>query len=123
MFLKVAIPRPLDRLFDYEYSNVEHGEVSVGDWVVVPFGRSKLIGCVVEFSAEKPNLPDGVILKSVIKKISKDFALTPELIQLCRFGAEYYQYPIGEAFFSAMPPSPEEELGTRKLKAAEFKLK
>ena len=123
MYLKVAIPRPLDRLFDYEYSKIEHGEVSVGDWVLVPFARSKLIGCVVEFSEEKPNLPEGVQLKSVFKKIPNEFSLPPELIQLCRFGAEYYQYPIGEAFFSAMPPSPEEELGTRKLKTDQLKPK
>jgi primosomal protein N' (replication factor Y) len=78
---------------------------------------------VVEFSEEKPNLPEGVQLKSVFKKIPNEFSLPPELIQLCRFGAEYYQYPIGEAFFSAMPPSPEEELGTRKLKTDQLKPK
>ena len=116
MYLKVAIPRPLDRLFDYEYSNTDHGEITPGDWVVVPFGRSKLVGCVVELVSEKPKLPEGVELKAVIEKISPEFSLPSELVQLCKFGSEYYQYPIGEAFFSAQPPSPEKELGTRKIK-------
>ena len=47
MYLKVAIPRPLDRLFDYEYSEGDHGVINLGDWVAVPFGRSRLVGCVV----------------------------------------------------------------------------
>ena len=123
MYLKVAIPRPLDRLFDYEYSEGDHGVINLGDWVAVPFGRSRLVGCVVEINDEKPSLPDGVKLKSVTEKISSDFSLPPELVQICRFGAEYYQYPIGEAFFSAMPPSPEKELGTRKVKSKEIKAK
>ncbi len=117
MFLKIAIPRPLDRLFDYAYSNEEFGEVCIGDWVVVPFGRSKLTGCVIEISEEKPTLPEGVELKSVIQKISSDFSLPTEIVKICKFGSEYYQYPIGEAFFSAMPPSPEKDLSTRKSKA------
>jgi primosomal protein N' (replication factor Y) len=123
MYLKVAIPRPLDRLFDYEYSVEKHGTISVGDWVVVPFGRSKLVGCVVEMSDQIPRLPDEVVLKSVINKINNEFSLPTELVQVCKFGAEYYQYPIGEAFFSAQPPSPEKELGTRKIKVEEMSAK
>ena len=109
MYLKISITRPLDRLFDYQYSKSEHGEVSPGDWVVVPFGRSKLVGCVVEVSSSIPKLPEGVALKSVLSRIDKEFSLPADVLQLCKFGAEYYQYPIGEAFFSAMPPSPEKE--------------
>jgi primosomal protein N' (replication factor Y) len=115
MYLKVAIPRPLDRLFDYEYSS-DLGEIASGDWVVVPFGRSKLVGCVIEVGKEKPTLPDGVVLKSVLEKISPEYSLPVELVQMCKFAAEFYQYPMGEAFFSAMPPSVEKELGTRKIK-------
>jgi primosomal protein N' (replication factor Y) len=115
-FLKIAIPRPLDRLFDYEYSVTEHGPVFVGDWVSVPFGRSKLIGCVIEISDERPVMPEGVELKSVTSRIPEAFSLPKEVVQICKFGSEFYQYPIGEAFFSAMPPSPDRELGTRKSK-------
>ena len=123
MYLKVAIPRPLDRLFDYEYPVDQFGDISVGDWVQVPFGRSKLVGCVVELSQDAPTLPEDVVLKSVISKIPSEYSLPVELVQLCRFGAEYYQYPIGEAFFSAQPPSPEKELSTRKIKLEEMSAK
>lgn len=122
-FLKIAIPRPLDRLFDYGYPDEELGSVHVGDWVSVPFGRSKLIGCVLEISDEKPVLPEGVELKSVFARIPETFSLTPEVVQLCKFGAEFYQYPVGEAFFSAMPPSPEKDLSTRKQKDSPIEAK
>jgi len=80
MYLKIAIPRPLDRTFDYEYSIDELGLIQPGDWVVVPFGRSKLVGCVLELSDEKPIMPEGVGLKSVISKINSEFSLPKELI-------------------------------------------
>ena len=123
MFLKVAIPRPLEGLFDYSCPIDEHGEVRPGDWVLVPFGRSKLIGCVIEVTHEHPVLPEGVELKSVIQKISSDYSLPVEIVKLCKFGSEYYQYPIGEAFFSASPPSPEKDLTTRKQKDSKFTAK
>ena len=113
MYVKVAIPRPIDAFFDYEYDETALGEIQAGQLVSVPFGRVKLNAVVVEVSSEVPVLPEGVKIKSVFEKISDEFSITPDIEKLCRFGSEYYQYPIGEAYFAAMPPKPEKILSTR----------
>jgi primosomal protein N' (replication factor Y) len=119
LYVKVAIPRPIDSLFDYHYDEKAFGEIKPGQLVVVPFGRVKLNACVVEVSEKEPELPAGIKIKSVVDKISEEFSMTPDIEKLCRFGSEYYQYPIGEAYFVAMPPHPEKILSTRGGKAKE----
>lgn len=116
MYVKVAIPRPIDSLFDYQYDETALGPVHAGNLVVVPFGRVKLNACVVEVTDVKPVLPEGIKMRSVVEKISDEFSITPDIEKLCRFGSEYYQYPIGEAYFVATPPKPEKILGTRAVK-------
>lgn len=116
MFVKVAIPRPLDSFFDYQYDAETLGPVEPGDWVRVPFGRAKLNACVLEVSQEAPILPEGIEIKSALERLNPEFRLPPDIIQLCRFGSEYYQYPLGEALFVAAPPKLEKLLGTRGSK-------
>ena len=122
-YIKVAVPRPLDGLFDYEHSEEDLGDVHVGDWVQVPLGRSQVVGIVLEVSSQKPELEKKIQLKKTIQKISEDLSLPEEVIRLCRFAAEYYQYPIGEAFFAAMPPAPTKDLKTRKSKENKIETK
>ncbi len=120
MYVKVAVPRPIDALFDYEYDEVTLGSVQAGDWVRVPFGNSKLNACVIETSSEAPALPEGVKAKPVIERLDASFRLPEEVLALCRFGSEYYQYPIGEALFAAAPPKPDQVLSARAKKTAAF---
>jgi primosomal protein N' (replication factor Y) len=116
LFIKVAIPRPLESLFDYEYPEATLGPIAIGDLVEVSFGRGKAIAVVMECSQTRPELPEKIKLKKVTRKIDSEFSITSDIFKLCQFGAEYYQYPIGEAFFVALPPKPEKKLGTRKEK-------
>jgi primosomal protein N' (replication factor Y) len=116
LYVKVAIPRPIDSYFDYEYDEVTHGEIHAGDWVRVPFGRTKLNACVMAVSDEKPVLPGGIQIKAVMDRLLPDFRIPEEVLRLCRFGSEYYQYPLGEALFAASPPKLEKRLGMRAEK-------
>ncbi len=113
LYVKVAIPRPLDAYFDYEYDEGLLGPVEDGDWVRVPFGRTKVNACVMSVSGEKPVLPGGIRLKPVIERLDPEFRIPESVLRLCRFGSEYYQYPLGEALLAASPPKPEKILGMR----------
>ncbi len=113
MYVKVAIPRPLDAYFDYEYDDGTLGPVETGDWVRVPFGRTKVNACVMSVSGQKPLLPAGIHLKPVIERLDPEFRIPDSVLRLCRFGSEYYQYPLGEALLAASPPKPEKILGMR----------
>jgi primosomal protein N' (replication factor Y) len=112
----VAVPRPLDSLFDYSFAEDSVGPLKAGDMVSVPFGRTKLNACVVEVSSEKPKLDEKIKIKSISHRLDPEFSITPDVLKLCQFGANYYQYPIGEAFFVAMPPKPETILTARASK-------
>ena len=116
MYVKVAIPRPLDSLFDYEYDEASLGTPRVGNLVRVPFGNTKLNACILEISQTKPELREGVKLKRVIERLNEDFTVPEEILSLAKFGSEYYQYAIGEALFVAVPPKPEKNLKTRESK-------
>ena len=96
--LKIALDLPLDRLFDY-LSNGQ--QAHIGQRVLVPFGRQKLIGIVIakasssDLAAEK--------LKTVIQVFADELPIDAETLSLLKFSADYYQYPFGQALLSALP--------------------
>jgi primosomal protein N' (replication factor Y) len=118
LFVKVVVPRPLDATFDYVYDDEALGPVEPGDWVRVPFGRGRLNACVISVQREAPVLPDGVKVRAVEAKLDETFRVLPEIMKLCSFGAEYYQYPLGEALASAIPPKIDKPMKTRPGKKA-----
>ena len=95
--LRVALPVPLNSLFDY------HGEYAVapGCRVLVPFGRRQLVGVVVEHAASS-ELPDDR-LKGVECVLDAAPLLTAELMATLRWAARYYQHPLGEVVQAALP--------------------
>jgi primosomal protein N' (replication factor Y) len=120
LYVKVAIPRPLEKLFDYAYDDSKQGPIEIGDLVRVPFGKGTVNAVVVETSQNVPDLPEGIKIKGVQQKLDETFRVPKEILNLCRFGSEYYQYPLGEAFFAALPPKPDTVLGTREKKQKTF---
>ncbi len=115
LFAKVAVPRPLDVLYDYSYREDVILGLKAGDLVKVPFGRTQVVGCIVEAGLPVPSAAESVKIKEITQKIDPEFSLPEEVFKLCKFGAEYYQYPLGEALFSAFAPSPETKKATRGL--------
>lgn len=97
---RVAMNRPLRRLFDYLVP--DHILLQQGQRVTVPFGRQSATGLVTEMDAEPP---DGVTLKAV-KGVCEEWpALPPETFRLLSWAADYYQHPLGECLFTALPPA------------------
>ena len=83
--------------------NLRRGS-SPGLRVLVPLGRRKVTGYVVHPPSESP--PPGVepgSIKSVLELIDDEPLLTPELLELTRWVAEYYCCGWGEALKFALP--------------------
>ena len=101
-FLRVAIPSPLRRLFDYlppEHVNTK--TLQPGIRVKVPFGRRELIGVLLEIVPET-NVPLKK-LKPVIE-ILDSTPLQPQYIRdLALWAADYYQHPTGDALLQSFP--------------------
>ncbi|MDR0773703.1 MAG: primosomal protein N' [Wolbachia pipientis] len=83
----VLLPLPIDQLFSYAVE--ENTEVSVGDYVVVPFGKKRLIGIVWKYSDESNRE-----LKFIEQKIDLP-NIRPKLIAFAEWVAQYNLIPIG----------------------------
>ncbi|MGN6520179.1 MAG: primosomal protein N' [Dokdonella sp.] len=98
--LRVALPVPLHTLFDYR----EGATVApVGSRVCVPFGRRERVGIVAE-RVDASTLDDAR-LKVAGDVLDEEPLLGGELLATLRWAARYYQHPLGEVLFAALPTS------------------
>jgi primosomal protein N' (replication factor Y) len=96
----VAIPAPLDETFDY-LPPATGPAPGPGQRVRVPFGRGTRIGMVVGSGGTSALPPER--LKPIAAVLDAEPLLTPELLELLRFTARYYQHPLGEVVATALP--------------------
>ena len=97
--LRVALPVPLPTLFDYLPPAT--GEIGVGSRVLVPFGRGKAVGVVVE--ANVPSQLGRTRLKPVLRCLDDTPLLDRELMQTLAWAADYWLAAPGEAYANALP--------------------
>ncbi|MCA7010567.1 replication restart helicase PriA [Wolbachia endosymbiont of Tribolium confusum] len=83
----VLLPLPIDQLFSYAVE--KNIEVSIGDYVVVPFGRKHLIGIVWKYSDKSDRELKCIEQKSDLPSIR------PKLIEFAEWVAQYNVIPIG----------------------------
>jgi primosomal protein N' (replication factor Y) len=97
--IRVAINAPLSRLFDY--LPADDGEPLPGCRVLVPFGRQKQIGLVMELASHS-DLPASKLKKAIA--ILDDSPLLDEADRwLINFTSDYYHHPVGEVVAAALP--------------------
>ncbi len=94
---RVALDCPVNSLFDYRSTGQPP---QVGQLVVVPFGRRRQVGLVLEV-AEQSEIADARLRS--IESILPVEPLPDHMLALIRFSSEYYQCPIGQAAFVALP--------------------
>lgn len=100
-YVQVAVPCPLRRLFDYQLpANLTH-EITPGCRVRVPWRNGHKIGIVIS-SSTSTNLPKDKI-KDVTEVIDHEPIIDRQVMQLCKFASDYYQYGLGEVIQNALP--------------------
>ncbi|HTW61722.1 MAG TPA: hypothetical protein VMD55_07915, partial [Terracidiphilus sp.] len=95
-FCDVAVPVPLDRAFTYR---VVDAAPCVGARVLVPFRNEKLAGVVVKTHDEPPP----VEAKPLLAVLDSEPVLSPQLLELGQWIAQYYLAPVGEVLRSMLP--------------------
>ncbi len=98
--VRVAVPSPLRRVFDY-WAPGGQAPPGAGMRVTIPFGKTRRIGVVLgvaETSALDPSR-----LRPVIDVIDEDPCLPGASLALLEWAAGYYHHPIGEVIFGALP--------------------
>lgn len=97
-WVRVALDVPLPGPFDYR----SDAPVAVGLRVIVPFGRRKMVGVVVENPAEPSYDPKQI---RPIEQVLDDLPpFDEDWLRMARFAADYYQRPLGEVMLPTLPP-------------------
>ena len=100
--IAVDLPGPQgERLYDY--LPPEHGEVEIGDAVVVPFGGRRAIGIVTSNVGALPP-PSGVTLKRAEAKLSGDPLIGSLGMRLAEAIATHWLAPLALTVRSLLPP-------------------
>lgn len=97
--LRVALPVPLPRLFDYLPPQGEGPTVAVGCRLKVPFGNRELIGVV----AGHGQAEDSQGLRQALAWCDTSPLLQGELWQSLQWLARYTHAPLGEVLSTALP--------------------
>jgi primosomal protein N' (replication factor Y) len=99
MYADVALPVAVDREFTYLVPP-DLAETAVpGVRVIVPFGRRHATGLIVR-------LPEASAirgLRPILDVLDAKPVVSPELLHLCLWIAEYYMAPSGDVFKTAIP--------------------
>src|SRR5215475_14092106 len=103
-FCNVALPVLLRRTFTYVIPEGMRASVQIGCRVLVPFRKKSLVGVVVECVERAPA---DTKLREIIRVVDVLPALTPKLLELGQWIANYYLAPLGEVFRSMLPPATE----------------
>ncbi len=103
MILRIAIPSPLRRLFDYlpETERDPGTDYQPGQRVLVSFGRRKLVGVILEIANGSELQADR--LKPVDRLLDAEPVFSQGLFRMLRWAINYYQHPPGEVLSTALP--------------------
>lgn len=99
---QVAIDTPLRTLFDYQIAD-HMDEISIGMRVKVPFGKRQLLGVIMHLQEDSQINP--AELRTISEVIDCSPLFDTATLHLIEWAASYYQYPIGQAIFSSLPPA------------------
>jgi primosomal protein N' (replication factor Y) len=100
--LKIALPLPLPRLFDYRPAPLP-GVATIGDVgrrVRVPFGNRELVGTVAAIGPQDAHATE---LKTIIAYLDHDALFHGELLASLRWLSGYTHAPLGEVLATALP--------------------
>jgi len=105
MIARVSLEIALRKEFDYAIPDDLVGKVDVGSRVQVPFGARKVLGCVTAVAETS----DVTRLKPIIKVIGAQTLVTPRVLKLARWIADYYCCPPEVALKSVLPEAVRKE--------------
>ena len=100
-FCNVALAVPLRTVFTYGVPESLRELVQAGTRVLVPFRNKSRVGVVTELTEQAPV---DTKIRDITKVLDARPALTPKLIELGQWIANYYLAPVGEVFRAMLPP-------------------
>jgi len=105
MIARVSLEIALRKEFDYLIPPGLAGQIEVGSRVQVPFGPRKILGCVTALAEESAHAN----LKPILKVIGAQTLVTPKVLKLARWIADYYCCAPEIALKSVLPEAVRKE--------------
>jgi primosomal protein N' (replication factor Y) len=103
--LRLAIPSPLRRNFDYlppaGMSQAEIDTLQPGVRLRVPFGAREVTGYLLGVFIESAISEDA--LKPALELLDDAPLLDAQMLQLCHWAADYYHHPLGDVYTTLFP--------------------
>ncbi len=110
-YVEVALPPPLSRQLTYAVPTDLERVVVIGSVVLVPVQQRLVTGFVVAETGAKNGTvgnsssrlsPDRI--RDLTQVIDTESPISPEVVRLCAWMAQYYLAPMGAALAAALPP-------------------
>jgi primosomal protein N' (replication factor Y) len=99
MIARVTLELALRKEFDYLIPEELNGQVDLGSRVQVPFGSRKVLGCVTGMAEESGYSK----LRPILRVLGEQTLVTPRILKLARWLADYYCCPPEIALKSVLP--------------------
>ena len=111
LFAEVVFDRPLDHPYTYGVPDALRGSIAVGKRVETPFGRGdrETVGFCVNLTETAPDRP----VKHLTRVLDEEPLLTPNLLRLTRWMADYYMCGWGQVLNVVVPAGAKQNAGTR----------
>jgi primosomal protein N' (replication factor Y) len=105
MIARVRLDLAVSKEFDYLIPPELAGQVEVGSRVKVPFGAREVMAVVIDLVATSPHAK----LRPILKVAGQQTLITPKVMELARWIAEYYCCPLELALKSVLPEAVRKE--------------
>ncbi len=105
MYVEAALPVPLRRVFTYRLTEEMRGVIKLGARLKLPFGRRNVTGYAVGLHTKLPadvDIDESKI-KNVIEVSDDEPLITPEILKLTQWTADYYASFWGEMLKASLP--------------------
>src|SRR5688572_1213449 len=105
LFIEVALPVPVQKLFTYRIPPGLADVMQPGARVLVPFGKQTLTGYIANFRTEPD--PQSELTENEVKDIGElqdaEPLVTDEILGLTKWAAGYYATSWGEMLKASLP--------------------
>ena len=104
-YVEAALPIPLRRVFTYRVPEEMREKLKLGARLMLPFGRRNLTGYAVGLHTELPADVeiDESKIKDIIEVTDEEPLITPEILKLTQWTADYYASFWGEMLKASLP--------------------
>jgi len=104
-YVEAALPVPLRRVFTYRVPEELRESLKLGARLMLPFGRRNVTGYAVGLHADLPADVeiDESKIKDIIEVTDEEPLITPEILKLTQWTADYYASFWGEMLKASLP--------------------